>query len=120
LQLGIAHALDNEMKFTLELTRDLQGRRDLLADGLGRLGFDVLPCQGTYFLTVGIRNLSNEPDVDFCKRLVREAKVAAIPLSVFFESATPDHLVRFAFCKTRDVIEEAIGRLEQFVAARRT
>jgi aspartate/methionine/tyrosine aminotransferase len=119
LQLGVAHALAHEMDFTLELTRTLEANRDLLADGLRRIGFDVLPCEGTYFLTAGIRNLSNEPDVVFCERLVREAGVALIPLSVFFEGKEPDHLVRFAFCKKRAVVEEALARLERYFATRK-
>jgi N-succinyldiaminopimelate aminotransferase len=118
LQLGIAHALTHEMDFTLQLTRDLQEKRDLLADGLKRIGFDVLPCEGTYFLTAGIRKLTNEPDTVFCERLVKDAGVALIPLSAFFGADTPDHLVRFAFCKKRAVIEDAIGRLERHFANR--
>jgi N-succinyldiaminopimelate aminotransferase len=118
LQLGIARALEHEMQFTLDLTRELQANRDLLAAGLRRIGFDVLPCEGTYFLTAGIRKLSNEPDTIFCQRLVREAGVALIPLSVFFEDGEPDHLVRFAFCKKRAVIEEALARLERHFATR--
>ncbi|MGD0190424.1 MAG: aminotransferase [Rhizomicrobium sp.] len=118
LQLGVAHALEHEMDFTLALTRSLQANRDLLARGLERLGFELLPCEGTYFLTAGIRNLTNERDVDFCQRLVREAGVALIPLSVFFEDGSPDHLVRFAFCKRREVIEDALVRLEIYFANR--
>ena len=78
------------------------------------MGFDVLPCEGTYFLTAGIRGLTNESDVAFSERLVREAGVALIPLSVFFSGGEPDHLVRFAFCKRRDVLEDALSRLERY------
>jgi aspartate/methionine/tyrosine aminotransferase len=106
------------MDFTLGLTRELQEKRDLLSGGLKRMGFDVLPCEGTYFLTAGIRKFTNEPDTVFCERLVREAGVALIPLSVFFDGNTPDHLVRFAFCKKRPVIEDAIARLERHFANR--
>lgn len=113
LQLGVAHALEHEMEFTLSLTKELQSRRDLLARGLTQLGFKVLPCQGTYFLTAGIRGITNEPDYVFCERLVREAGVALIPLSAFFESGTPDDLVRFAFCKRSSVLEEALSRLRR-------
>jgi N-succinyldiaminopimelate aminotransferase len=118
LQLGVAHGLAHEMDFTLGLTRELQERRDLLAAGLKPLGFDVLPCEGTYFLTAGIRKFTNEPDTVFCERLTREAGVALIPLSAFFDGNTPDHLVRFAFCKKRSVIEDAIARLERHFANR--
>lgn len=116
LQLGVAHGLGNEMDFTLNLTRDLQRNRDLLAEGLSRLGFDVLPSEGTYFLTAGISALSNEPDRAFCERLVREAGVAAIPLSAFFSGGKPDRFVRFAFCKRRAVIEDALSRLQSYFA----
>ncbi len=118
LQFGAAYALNNEMGFTLDLTRLLQTKRDLLADGLARLGFDVLPCEGTYFLTAGICNLTNEPDVVFCERLVREAGVAIVPLSAFFAGGQPDHLVRFAFCKKRTMIEDALARLERHFVVR--
>ncbi|HUJ02105.1 MAG TPA: aminotransferase [Rhizomicrobium sp.] len=114
LQLGVAHALDHEIEFTLGFTRELQINRDLLTEGLNRIGFKVLPCEGTYFLTADISPLTNEVDVAFCQRLVREAGVALIPLSFFFASARPDHLVRFAFCKKRAVIEEAVGKLANY------
>jgi N-succinyldiaminopimelate aminotransferase len=113
LQLGIAHALVHEMDFTLNLTKVLQANRDLLAERLPRIGFEVLPCEGSYFLTAGIRGLTNESDRVFCERLVRETGVALIPLSVFFTGGTPDHLVRFAFCKKREVLEAALDRLER-------
>ncbi|HEY5046509.1 MAG TPA: aminotransferase [Rhizomicrobium sp.] len=114
LQLGIAHAIEHEMDFTLALTRSLEVNRDLLAAGLAGLGFDVLPCEGSYFLTAGIRSLTNESDFAFCQRLVREARVALIPLSSFFDNRSPDHLVRFAFCKRRGMIVEALNRLERY------
>ena len=116
LQRGTAYALSNEMDFTLGLTRTLQDNRDLLADRLARMGFDVLPCEGTYFLTAGIGALTNECDDDFCRRLVQEARVALIPLSAFFETGEPSSLVRFAFCKKRALLEEALDRLEHFFA----
>lgn len=114
LQAGIAYALENKMDFTLHLTETLQANRDVLAQGIAKLGFDLLPCEGTYFLTAGIRSLTNEPDRVFCERLVREAGVALVPLSSFFADGKPDHLVRFAFCKSRAVIEEALARLEKY------
>jgi N-succinyldiaminopimelate aminotransferase len=115
-QIGVAHGIEHAMDFTLNLTRELQAKRDKLAAGLAKLGFDVLPCEGTYFLTAGIRGLTNEPDRAFCECVVREAKVALIPLSVFFHDGTPDHMVRFAFCKTHAVLDEALARLERYFA----
>jgi N-succinyldiaminopimelate aminotransferase len=114
LQLGIAHGLKHEMESAIALARRLQDNRDLLTSGLKELGFAILPSEGTYFLTAGIQNLTNEKDRVFCERLVREAGVALIPLSEFFSGpGRPDTYVRFAFCKQRNVIEEALARLKR-------
>jgi aspartate/methionine/tyrosine aminotransferase len=117
LQLGVAYALEHQIDFTLALTKELQAKRDKLAAGLARLGFDVLPCEGTYFLTAGISALTNEPDTAFCERIAKDARVAAIPLSVFFQDGNPDHMVRFAFCKKHAVIDEALTLLEKYFGA---
>jgi N-succinyldiaminopimelate aminotransferase len=111
-QLGVAHGLEHEMDFPLALTERLQGNRDVLAKGLGEIGFDVLPSEGTYFLTARIDGLSNEKDLAFCERMVGQAGVAAIPLSSFFHAGTPDIYVRFAFCKQRSLLEDALKRLK--------
>jgi aspartate/methionine/tyrosine aminotransferase len=100
------------MDFTLSLTTTLQANRDVLREGISKLGFRPLACEGSYFLTADISGLTNESDLVFCERLVREAGVALIPLSPFFTSGKPDNFVRFAFCKKRAVIEEAVKRLE--------
>ena len=118
LQIGVAYGLEKEMEFTLSLTRELQEKRDVLAAGLARAGFDVLPCEGTYFLTASIRNITNEPDRTFSERLTREAGITPIPLSAFFGPDSPTHLVRFAFCKKRPVIDEVVKRLEKHFKAR--
>jgi N-succinyldiaminopimelate aminotransferase len=116
LQLGVAHGLTHEMDFPIRLTARLQNNRDILAAGLTRLGFAVQPCEGTYFLTAGITQLTNEKDFAFCERLIREAGVALIPLSAFFKSGTPDTFVRFAFCKQQALIEQSLDRLEKYFA----
>lgn len=115
LQAGIAHGLTHDMAFPAQLRDQLRGNRDVLAAGLARLGFDVLPCDGTYFLVAGITRLTAEKDLAFAERLVREAGVAAIPLSAFFHDGRVDSYLRFVFCKERPVLEEALTRLERFL-----
>ena len=115
LQLGVAYGLAHEMESAIALAARLQNNRDLLAAGLREIGFDILPSEGTYFLTAGIAGLTNEKDRAFCERLVREAGVALIPLSEFFSGPSrPDTYVRFAFCKQRSVIEDALSRLKAY------
>ena len=116
LQLGVAYGLTHEMGFALALTARLQKNRDLLARGLTRLGFDVQPCEGTYFLTTDVSRLTNEKDFAFCERLIREAGVALIPLSAFFKAGKPDTFVRFGFCKQQALLEQALERLERYFA----
>jgi N-succinyldiaminopimelate aminotransferase len=116
LQLGVAHGLAHEMDYALKNARELQGKRDLIGAALRRGGFNVLPCEGTYFITASIRDLTNEPDREFCERLTRDAGVAAIPLSAFFGKDSPTDMVRFAFCKKHAVLEEAAQRLKAHFA----
>ena len=114
LQIAVAHGLNTAEDYYLSLAKELEGNRDYLARELKQIGFEPLPAQGTYFLTTDIRNLRfNGSDVEFCKHMTEHARVAAIPLSVFFTGDAPETLVRFAFCKQRKVLEEAVGRLKQ-------
>jgi N-succinyldiaminopimelate aminotransferase len=112
LQTAVAHGLQTADAYYLGLARELQSNRDFLAEGLRAIGFAPLLSQGTYFLTTDISGLRfNGSDLDFCKHITEHARVAAIPLSAFFSGDGPQHLVRFAFCKQRQVLEEAVGRL---------
>ena len=115
LQQGIAHGLRHEMAFPAALRERLKANRDFLAAGLSRLGFDVLPCEGTYFLVAGITGVTQDKDLAYCERLVREAGVAAIPLSAFFQDGKVDTCLRFVFCKERPVLEEALARLARYL-----
>ncbi|HEV7204573.1 MAG TPA: pyridoxal phosphate-dependent aminotransferase [Jatrophihabitans sp.] len=85
----------------------LQHQRDLLCDGLTRLGFDVVRPQATYFATVDV----GSDAVGFCRELPRRARVVAIPSSVFYDSSAGDGYVRFAFCKRPALLEQALARL---------
>jgi N-succinyldiaminopimelate aminotransferase len=91
---------------------DLQARRDLLAGGLAGAGFTVLQAEGTYFVTTDIRTLHAADGVEFCRTLPERHGVVAIPAQVFYDNVDAGrHLVRFAFCKRRDVLAEAVRRL---------
>jgi len=116
LQRGVERGLTHEMAFPAELRTRLRANRDFLSAGLAKLGFDVLPCEGTYFLVAGIAGLTDEKDVAYAERLVREAGVAAIPLSAFFRDGVCDTYLRFVFCKQRQVLAEALARLGRYLS----
>ena len=100
-----------------QLADTLRAKRDRLAAGLAAAGFAVLDSAGTYFLNADASPMGEADATAFCRRLPHEAGVAAIPTATF--SADPDaatrSLVRFAFCKREEVLDEAIRRLAALV-----
>jgi N-succinyldiaminopimelate aminotransferase len=96
------------------LRDDLHAKRDVLCDGLAAAGFEVLRPAGTYFVTVDIRPIDPSGDgLAFCRSLPERCGVVGVPTGVFYEDeATGRHLVRFAFCKRAEVLEEAVVRLK--------
>jgi aspartate/methionine/tyrosine aminotransferase len=112
LQQAVAEGLAAGDDYYATLVADLQRRRDFLAKGLAGAGFDVLPCEGSYFLTADIRPLGFSDDAEFCRRLITETGVAAIPVSAFYEQDPPRHFVRFCFAKLDETLDEAVRRLQ--------
>jgi aspartate/methionine/tyrosine aminotransferase len=120
LQRGVAVGLMKDDAYFEGLSTSLQAKRDRLAAGLARLGFGVLPTQGSYFITTDFRPLGfNGDDVAFCRALTVEAKVTAIPVTAFYASAdAPSHYARFAFCKGDAVLDAALERLGRWIEGR--
>jgi N-succinyldiaminopimelate aminotransferase len=105
-----ALALGNDYFDTLRTT--MQAKRDLLCDGLAALGFGVHRPQGTYFVTTDIRPLGHTDGIDFCRQLPEKVGVVAIPHQVFYDNVDAGRpLVRWAFCKKPELLEEALARL---------
>ncbi len=106
------------------LARDLEYRRDVLAQGLEAAGLHMIVPEATYFGTVDVRGV--QPDGDglaFCRTLPERAGVVAVPTVVFYDPAHADlgrSLVRFAFCKSDAVLGEAVRRLAHLGEGERT
>ncbi|MEM9705742.1 MAG: aminotransferase [Pseudomonadota bacterium] len=119
LQKAVAKGLALGDDYYHEFRRGMEARRDLLAAGLESAGFAVLPCAGSYFLTVDIRSVGREDDRAFCEEITEHAGVAAVPLSAFrhpSESDPPRYFSRFCFCKRLEVLEQASDRLKAYLA----
>jgi N-succinyldiaminopimelate aminotransferase len=113
LQPAVAHALRAEHGWVAEHRAALQDKQRRLAAGLRAAGFGVHRCEGTYFICADIRPLGYCDGVEFCRELPARAGVVAIPVQVFVDDPAPwRHLVRFAFCKRDEVLDEAIARLQ--------
>jgi len=127
LQHGAAAALGEvaeREKYVGELLAEFRWGRAFLGGALERLGFRVYLPEGAYFIMADWRDVGRSgmdqfgDDVAFCKALTAEAGVAAIPPSVFYEHRDfGKTMARFAFCKKRETLEEAVRRLERWAGA---
>ncbi|WP_181309761.1 pyridoxal phosphate-dependent aminotransferase [Nocardioides campestrisoli] len=112
LQPAVAEALDAEAQWPAELCRSLAGRRDLLVAGLADAGLSAYTPEGTYFALTDISALGWPDGRAFCEALPERAGVVAIPAQAFYDDVEEGrHLVRWAFCKTAEVIGEGVRRL---------
>ena len=114
LQHAVALGLGFDDAYFRGLGAALARGRDRLTAGLVALDVPVLPCDGTYFLVLDVTRWlrPDEDDIAFCKRLVIDAGVVLIPMSAFYESAPPRHLVRACFCKDDATLDAALQRLQ--------
>jgi aspartate/methionine/tyrosine aminotransferase len=117
LQSAVAYGLMKDDDYFFSMRARFQRSRDRFASGLAERGFAVLPSEGTYFLGVDIAPLGCDDDEAFCRRLVEERGVAAIPVSAFYETQAIRTVVRFCFAKSDATLDAALARLAGVAAA---
>jgi N-succinyldiaminopimelate aminotransferase len=111
-QPAVAVGLELGDDYFTGLADGLRAKRDRLCDALADAGFTVYRPAGTYFVTVDIRSIGEVDGLEFCRSLPKRCGVVGVPNVVFYddrEAGAP--LVRFAFCKRPEVIDEAAARL---------
>ena len=112
LQPAVAHALDDEPDWPRALAaRPRRSAATCSATDWPRSGSTYAVPEGTYFALTDISSLGWTDGMEFCLALPERAGVVAIPTQPFHDSDAGDQLVRWAFCKEADVIEEALTRL---------
>jgi N-succinyldiaminopimelate aminotransferase len=112
LQHAAAVAIDGGDAWATALAADLRAKRDRLCAALEAAGLEVHRPAGTYFANADIAAVSDEDGRSFCRALPERAGVVAIPTAAFYDDAEAGRtLVRFAFCKREEVIDEAARRL---------
>src|SRR5574341_493974 len=95
------------------VARDYRRRRDLLCDALKVSGFRCQEPEGAYYVLADFSELSDLPDDEFSYWLTKEIGVAPVPGSSFYSRPELGRTwVRFAFCKTEEVLAEAAERLQ--------
>jgi aspartate/methionine/tyrosine aminotransferase len=119
LQRAVAFGLAKEEVYFEGRAAELQAKRDRLARACSGLGLDVIPCAGTYFLTVDMAVLGfDSDDAALARRMTAEAGVTAIPVSAFYTSDPPQTYLRFCFSKRDEVLDEAVERLTRWLGSR--
>jgi aspartate/methionine/tyrosine aminotransferase len=119
LQKAVAFGLAKDDAYYRRLAGELERKRDRLAAGLKEIGFAVIDCQGTYFVTADVRPLGlKQDDFEACRKLTVEAGVTAIPVSAFYGADAPRYFIRFCFSKQDAVLDTALERLSAFAGRR--
>lgn len=112
LQLALADGLTTEADWITAQNRVLAGKRDRLSAGLADAGFTVQRSSGTYFVMADIRPLGYSDGIEAARDLPRRSRVACVPAQVLYDNTEEGRrLVRFAFCKRDEVLDEAVRRL---------
>lgn len=111
MQIALADYLESTPEHYLNLPAFYQAKRDLFCELLAPSRFRLTPSKGTYFQLVDYSAISDERDVDFARRLTREAGVACIPVSVFYEEPPAMHWLRFCFAKDAGTLAAAAAIL---------
>lgn len=110
LQVAMAQALNNLDQYLVGFKADYLRKKNLLVNGLKECGFNVLSPQGTYFAMVLLPE--GENDIDYCKKLILEKKVATIPTSAFYlKSNEGSRMIRFCFAKKDETLDQALSNL---------
>jgi N-succinyldiaminopimelate aminotransferase len=112
LQKAVAYGLAKEEAYFQDLASSLERKRDRLAGSCSAIGLNVIPCRGTYFLTLDMSSLGLDgDDAALARRLTVEAGVTAVPVSAFYVSDAPKNFLRLCFSKRDEVLDEAAERL---------
>ena len=111
VQLGIADFLESNPAFYENLPVFYQQKRDFFCDQIRDSRFRFAPARSTFFQILDYTEISDELDLDLCKRWTIEIGVASIPLSVFCEAPGTGPRLRFCFAKDDDTLREAAQKL---------
>jgi aspartate/methionine/tyrosine aminotransferase len=113
LQSAVAYGLGKEAGWFEGMREGFAEARDSLVAGLREAGFATLPAEGTYFVGIDLPASGiNVDDSSFCERAVREAGVAAIPLSAFYAEDPVTSVIRLCFAKKPETLAAGVERMK--------
>lgn len=112
LQKAAAVGLDFDASYYKEFQEMYTRKKNLFLQGLREAGLDFYEPQGAYYVLVDIAKFGYESDLEFCKWLIREIGVAAVPGSSFFQENVQNY-IRLHFAKKDETLKEALRRLKR-------
>jgi methionine transaminase len=107
VQLAVADFMREEPDYPASLANFYQRKRDLFCQALQPSRFTLAPSAGTYFQLLDYSAIASTADTVLCEQWTREYAVASIPISVFYQRAPQQQLLRFCFAKQDQVLLEA-------------
>lgn len=110
VQHAIADFLGDEENYT-GLGRFYQQKRDYFVDLISSSRFRIIPSHGTYFQLLDYSSISDEKEMDFATRLIKEYGIASIPVSPFYHKGGDYKVLRLCFAKKEDTLEKAANIL---------
>jgi len=106
IQHAYADYLKDETHY-LNLNNFYGEKRDIFREKIKDSKFKLLPCKGTYFQLMNYSNISNIDDMSFSEYLTKEAGIAVIPISPFYDKGDNNKIIRICFAKRDEVLLKA-------------
>ena len=110
IQLALAEYLKTPEHYE-SLGAFYQKKRDFFLQEMNGSSFEPLACKGSYFQIMSYQNVARKPEVEMAEELTKKFKVAAIPVSVFYQDKTDHNILRFCFAKKEETLEKACAIL---------
>jgi methionine aminotransferase len=111
-QVAFGEFIKNKESY-LSLAKFFQQKRDHFIEMMKDTRFELLNSWGSYFICASYKKMSNEPDLEFCKRITKEFGIATIPLSAFYREGVDNKVIRFCFAKSNTTLEAAAEKLKK-------
>ncbi len=115
LQQAIALYLEEHPACGEDLGTFFGAKRRLLAEALAGSGLALPRSEGSFFQLIDYGAISQAGDLAFAEELLTRARVASIPLSVFYERPPPMTLLRLCIAKRDDTLREGAARLVAYM-----
>ena len=107
---SLQHAFAEIMKqkdLYLQLGKFYEEKRNYFLELIRNSRFRFTPSAGSYFQLLDYSAITDEKDTDFAIRLVKEFKIASVPMSVFYHNQNDFNQLRFCFAKQNSTLEKA-------------